>query len=100
MSDFFIKYFIIAETSVRPPVLDSKSFSFFQSVCEAIVKNYPILLKFGTNVYALYEISHVFLGVHCPKSECTGLHKKSQYIKACGDKFFKTSFDMFIVHKI
>ena len=38
-------------------------------------RNYPISLKFYTNVYVLREISCIVFGVHCPNSTCTRIHK-------------------------
>ena len=38
-------------------------------------RNYPINLKFGTDVYVLCEICCTVFGVHCPNNENKGIIK-------------------------
>ena len=98
----FTQNFITVETSVRSYIrLEKLLLSVFLFVCvwlDSFRRNYPIRLKFGTNVSVLCEISCIVLSIHCRNSSCTGVHKSiSIYTTACGGKFFKISFDMVIV---
>ena len=57
-------------------------------------------MVFSTDIYGLCKISEIIFGVHFQNSECTGMHKESQYVAAYGGKVFKMNFDKVIVHKI
>ena len=59
-----------------------------------------IPLKFGTNVYLLSWKSYIILYVSCLSSACTWTYKIASIQSVYEGKFFKLSFDMFIVHKI
>ena len=64
----------IAKTSVRSYTGFEKVFGFVISVCmtrDSGHRNYPIPLKFGTNIYVFCETSCRVFDVHCSKGRCT-----------------------------
>ena len=98
MKDYLFQYFfelcasqlqsstIISETLVRPletlvPYTGLEKFLFLYSclcVCVCVChgrRNYPLLLKFGTNVYTLSKTTFTVFDVHCLNSACTRTHK-------------------------
>ena len=80
---------IFTETSVRPYVGVEK-FVFLSIWRDSDLRNYPIPLKFDTNIYVLCEIM-----VHIAQIACVQRHTKvSQYIEDYRGKFFKISFDI------
>ena len=96
---FIFTLWLNAKMSVRPDI-GLKKFLVFVSLSvsawrDSGCRNYPICYKFGTNVYLLYKISYTVFGVHCHISTYTGIHNM-----AYGEKFFKISFDVIILHKI
>ena len=61
-------------------------------------KNHPICLKFGSNIYTLYEIFCLVFRVHWLIRVCNT--KISQCITAYGVKFFEISFNVVSVNKV
>ena len=58
--------------------LEKFSVFVFLSVCmwrDSGRRNYPIYMKFCTNIYVLSEINCTVFGVHCLNSACTWTHK-------------------------
>ena len=70
---------MIVETSVRPYIVLEKFLKFlFLSLwmsCDSGRRNYPISLKFGPNVYVLWEISCIIFDVYCLNSACIRIHR-------------------------
>ena len=82
-----------------------KVFSFCIPVClsrDSGRRNFPICLKFGTNVFVLCKISRMVFEVHCLKSAFTRMHKNISIrnILAYKGKFFENSFDMVLCIKL
>ena len=59
-------------------------------------RNYPIKLKFHTNIYGLCEISCIVFAVHCPNSVCIGIQKN---ISIHGGKIFKINLTWLLYMK-